>query len=158
MGRIYTAQFSGVATGIAQQDLFEIVAPSAGIVIIHDFTITQLSEVGDAQEEMLLLLLKSGQTTTGSGGSAPGAVPLLIGDLLSVFGGTVAANNTTKAIAGTIVTHLAENWNIRMPFQKIYTPETRPILSPSRRMTLELATTPADSITLAGTITFEEVG
>ncbi|MFQ5641667.1 MAG: hypothetical protein ACE5IR_27140 [bacterium] len=155
MGRIYTSQFNGVASTL-QQDLFELVAPADGIVVIHEINISQLSDVGDAQEEMLLILLKSGQTTSGSGGTTPSAVPLLLGD--AAFGGTVEANNTTKASLGTIVTHAAWDWNIRMPFQIIYTPETRPVLSPSRRATVELATTPADSVTLSGTITFEEVG
>ena len=155
MGRIYTAQFNGVAVA-AQQDLFEIVAPADAIVVIHDLEISQLSDVKDAEEEMLLLLMKSGSTTSGSGGSAPTAIPKELGD--AAFGGTVEANNTTKASVGTIVTHYAWHWNVRVPFQKIWTPETRPILSPSRRGTIELATTPADSITMGGTITFEEIG
>jgi hypothetical protein len=48
--------------------------------------------------------------------------------------------------------------NIRVPFEKVFTPETRPVLSPSRRWTLELATTPADSITMSGYVIFEEIG
>jgi hypothetical protein len=155
MGRIYTVQFNAVAV-TAQQDFFEIVAPSTGNVHIHDICLTQVSEVGDAQEEFLAILFKSGSTTTGSGGSTPTAIPREFGD--AAFGGTVKVNNTTKATAGTIVTHHAWNWNERMPFQQIFTPETRPILSPSRRATLELATTPADSVTISGYITFESIG
>ena len=155
MGRIYTVQFSGVAV-TAQQDLFELVAPADAVVAIHDIHLSQLTEVGDAAEEELLLLLKSGQTTSGSGGTAPTAVPKELGD--AAFGGTVEVNNTTKASLGTIVTHYPWHWNVRVPFDKIFTPETRPILSPSRRATLELATTPADSITMAGSMTFEEIG
>lgn len=154
-GRIYTAQFNGVAA-TAQQDFFEIVAGSAGIIRIHELGLSQLTEVADAAEEMLLVLLKSGSTTTGSGGSAPSKVARLFGDAAS--GATVAANNTTKATAGTIVTHYAWNWNIRVPFQMIWTPETRPVLSPSRRGTVELATTPADSITMGGYLVWEEIG
>ena len=155
MSRIYTAQFNGVAATV-QQDLFEIVAGSAGIVLLHELCISQLTEVADAAEEMLLVLLKSGSTTTGSGGSAPSKVARLFGDAAS--GATVAANNTTKATAGTIVTHHAWYWNVRVPFQMIWTPETRPTLSPSRRGTVELATTPADSITLGGYLVWEEIG
>ena len=155
MGRMYTAQFNGVAA-TAQQDLFEIVAPSTAIVVIHELCLSQLTEVADAAEEMLLILLKSGSTTTGSGGSAPSKVAQLFGDAAS--GATVAANNTTKATAGTIVTHHAWNWNVRVPFQMIWTPETRPVLAPSRRGTVELATTPADSITMAGYLVWEELG
>jgi hypothetical protein len=155
MGRIYTVFFSAVAV-TAVQDLFEIVAPSDAVVALHDISLTQVSEAGDAAEEGLAILLKSGQTTSGSGGTTPTPVPKDFGD--AAFGGTVEANNTTKASAGTIVTHHAWNWNIRIPFEKVFTPETRPILSPSRRMTLELNTTPADSITISGFITLEEIG
>lgn len=155
MGRKYTVQFNAVAV-TAQQDLFEVVAPSDATVIIHDFCVSQVSEVGDTAEEGLALLLKSGSTTSGSGGSAPTPVPIELGD--AAFGGTTEVNNTTKATAGTIVTHGAWNWNIRVPFEKVFTPETRPVLSPSRRATLELATTPADSITMSGWMTIEEIG
>ena len=155
MGRIYTAQFNGVAV-TAQQDLFEIVASSAGIIQIHELGLSQLTEVTDAAEEMLLILLKSGQTTGGSGGSAPTIVKRLVGD--GGYGATVAANNTSKASVSTIVTHYAWNWNVRVPFQMIWTPETRPVLAPSRRGTVELATTPADSITMAGYLVWEELG
>lgn len=157
MGRMYTAQFNGVAV-TAQQDLFEIVAGGNAIVVIHDIHLGQTTELGDAAEEQLLLLMKSGQITTGSGGSAPAKVAHSFGDAVS--GATVAANNTTKATAGTIVTHGGFDpvWNIRVPFVQIWTPECRPVLAPNRRWTFELATTPADSITLSGSVTWEEIG
>lgn len=155
MGRIYTAQFQAVAATLAQ-DLFELVAPADAIVAIHDICFSQSTELGDAAEEQLVLCLKSGQTTSGSGGSTPTAIPRQFGD--AAFGGTVEANNTTKASAGTIVTHHSWCWNIRGPFKEIFTPETRPILSPSRRATIELVNAPTDSVTISGFITFEEIG
>lgn len=155
MGRIYTVSFASVAATLAQ-DLFEIVAPADAIVAIHDICLSQSTELGDAAEEQLVLAWKSGQTTSGSGGTAPTAIPRQFGD--AAFGGTVEVNNTTKASAGTIVTHHPWNWNIRGPFREIFTPETRPILSPSRRGTLELVNAPTDSVTISGFITFEEIG
>ena len=155
MGRMYSVQFNGVAVTV-QQDFFEVVAPADSLVVLHVIYIPQITEVADAEEEMLVLLIKSGQTTSGSGGSAPTAVPLALGD--AAFGGTTEVNNTTKATAGTIVTHHAEAFNVRAGWQYIPTPEMRKVLSPSARMTLELATTPADSITMDGTLYFEEIG
>jgi hypothetical protein len=154
MARLYTAQFNGVAV-TAQQDFFELVAPSTGAVLVHAIELSQTTEVGDAQEEGLLILLKSGQTTSGSGGSTPTPVPLAFGDAAS--GSAVEANNTTKAADGTIVTHAAWAWNVRGDFMKIFTPEMRPLVRASRRMTVELATTPDDSITMSGTLWFEEL-
>lgn len=155
MGRVYSAQFNGVAV-TAQQDFFELNAPSDAAVRLLSIHLSQGTELGDAAEEQLLILLKRGQTTSGSGGTTPTAVAYAAGD--PAFGGTVEANNTTKASAGTIVTLEAHNWNVRAPFDRIFTPETCPILSPSGRMTVELATTPADSITISGFIIFEEIG
>lgn len=151
--RIYTAQFTGVAV-TAQQDFFEILAGTNGGVLIHSLFLSQSTEVGDAQEEGLSVLLKQGSTTTGSGGSAPTKVPRDVDDAASAA--TVAANNTTKATSGTIVTHEAWNWNVRVPLQIIWTPETRPFAKGARRLTIELGTTPADSITMSGTITWSE--
>lgn len=155
MGRIYTAQFTDVAVS-AIQDLFELVAPADAVVIIHDLFIGQRSDVGDSAEEILSIQLTSGHTTSGSGGSSVTPVPIEFGN--AAFGGTCEANNTTQAADGTIVVHGSWQWNIRGPFEKIWTPETRPVLSPSRRACVELPVAPADAITVSGTITFEELG
>ncbi len=155
MGRIYTAQFTDVAVS-AVQDLFEVVAPADAIVTVHDLHLGQKSDVGDAAEEILSIQLTSGHTTSGSAGSSVTPVPVELGD--AAFGGTCEANNTTQAVDGTIVVHYAWDWNIRGPFDKVWTPETRPVLSPSRRMCVELPAAPTDAITMSGTITFEEIG
>jgi len=155
MGRMYSAAFSGQAE-TAQCDLLEIVAGSADVVLIHELGISQLADVSDAEEEMLLLSWMSGQTATGSGGNTTSIHPLMLGSVAS--GATVKDTNTTKASGGTIITHYNWYWNVRIPFQHIFTPETRPLLIPSRRATLELGTTPADELTLAGYIVFEELG
>lgn len=154
-GRVYTVNFFEVAV-TAQQDLFEIVAPADGVVELLEIHLSQHTEVGDAMEEGLSIALKSGQTTSGTGGSAPTAVPLSLSD--AAFGGTCEVNNTTKASTGTIVTHRVFDWNVRVPFDVIFTPETTKILAPSARMTIELATTPADSITVSGYVVFKEIG
>ena len=154
MGRLYTAQFSAVAVSAAQ-DLFEIVAPSDAIVKIHNIRLGQTSDVGDAAEEILLIKLNSGATTSGSGGGSYTPVPIELGD--AAFGGTCEINNTTQAADGTIVTHHAWPWNVRGPFEIIFEPETRPVISPSRRCVLTIPA-PADALTMMGTITFEEIG
>ncbi len=155
MARIYTAQFTDVAV-TALQDLFEIVAPADSIVVIHDVHFSQKTDVGDAAEEILNIQFTSGHTTSGSGGSSVTPVPAELQD--SAFGGTCEANNTTQASAGTIVTHYSWNWNIRVGFDKVWTPETRPVIAPSRRACFELTANPADSITMSGSVTFAEIG
>lgn len=155
---MYAATFSAVAV-TAQQDLFEIVAPSTGIVILQRIVISQTTEVGDAQEESLLLTLRRGATTSGSGGTT--VTPASGGAMENsgpAFTGVVEANNTTVATAGTVTPLHIEAWNIRSVFDWLPIPECRPILSPSQRAVLNLGTTPADSITMSGTLLFEWLG
>ena len=155
MSGIYTVQFNGVAATV-QQDLFEIVAAADSPLVLIAFGLSNATEVGDSAEEMLAILVKSGSTTSGSGGSSPTPVALDASQAAASF--TAEANNTTKASAGTIVTHYAYNWNVRMPFDIILPEPMQIILTASRRLTIELATTPADSITLSGYAVLQEIG
>ena len=155
MSRFYTVSFTGVAV-TAQQDFFEITAEAGKNCRLRALYLSQSSDVGDAAEEGLSILIKSGATTSGSGGSAPTPVPMNVTDAAAGFAAEV--NNTTKATTGTIVTHHADNWNIRVPYQLILPPEFCVELTGSRRATVELATTPADSLTVSGTLYVEEFG
>ena len=155
LGRTYTAIFENV-TVTAQQDFFEINAPATAVVILKEIHLSQNTEVGDAQEEMLRIAVKSGATTSGTGGTTPTAIPLELGD--AAFGGTVEVNNTTKATAGTIVTHYVYSWNERVPLDIVFTPETCKPLSPSGRLTVELLTTPGDTMNISGYVIFDSIG
>lgn len=157
MGRLYQVPIAFTAQ-TAQIDLFEIAASANKGLRIHEIYIAQSTEVGDAQEEMLTLALKraSGTYTSGSGGSAPTPVPIDPDDAAAGF--TAEVNNTTKASAGTgtITTERLFAWNVRMPLQLIFTPETRPKVKGGEAKVLELTTAPADSITLGGYVLVEE--
>lgn len=158
MGKMYTVSFTGTAV-TAQQDFFEITAASSRVLAIHAVELSQSTEVGDAAEEGLSILFRRGTsgTTSGSGGSSATPAPLEAN--AGAAGSTAEVNNTTRMSGGTITTLVATNWNIRQsPMQWIFTPEMRPIVSPSERFTVELATTPADSVTVSGTLWFEEIG
>lgn len=155
MGRMYSVIFNGVAVA-AQQDFFEVNAASTKIVVIHSLHLSQETNVSDANEKELRLAVKTGATTSGSGGTAPTAVPRVTGD--SAYGGTVEANNTTKATTGTIVTHSVRTWNIRVPLDVYWPPDQRIIMAPSARLTVELLTTPAASTTMSGELVIEEIG
>lgn len=154
MGLIFSAQFNNVAV-TAAQDLFELNAPSTGPVVVHRCIITQTSDFGDAQSEILRILAIRGYTTSGSGGSAPTAVDL--GLTAATFGGTVEANNTTAASAGSPVTLHAEGWNVAGAFDYLPTPETRIWVPASGRLVFNLPSAPADSLTMSGTLIFEVV-
>ena len=152
MGRMYSATFDQVAVTVAQ-DLFEINAPADAAVIVHGFEISQSSEFGDAADEQLILLVHRA-STSGSAGSTPTAAPMEVGD--AAFGGTVEANNTTQGTEGTQI-HAA-SFNVRAGYVQWWTPETRPVISPSGRLVIELQVAPADSVTMDGVVYFEEIG
>jgi hypothetical protein len=156
MGRIYSLPLPRTAV-TAAVDLAEILTAATHICVIHAIELSQSTELGDAAEEQLQLAFKSGQTTSGSGGNTGVTpIPRLIGD--AAHGMTVESFNTTKASAGTIVTHGVWDWNIRVPFEKVFTPETRLIIPPSTRATLELVGAPTDSVTIGGQIILEVIG
>lgn len=156
MSGIYTVQFNGVAATV-QQDLFELVAHASKQCVLLSVSLSQTTEVGDAQEENLSILIKSGQTTSGSGGSSYTPVALDTSSTQAA-GFTAEVNNTTKASAGTIVTHYPYTWNVRMPFDIILPDTMQLIFGAGKRLTVELATTPADSITISGFAVVQEIG
>lgn len=156
MGRVYAASFSEVAV-TAQVDFFEILAASGKPFQIHSLHLSQSSDAGDAESEGLGLLVRrvTGAPTSGSGGSTATPTPLVPNDTAS--GATVETNNTTQLSGGTSTTLHACAFNVLSGLDIIWTPETRPVIDASTRVVVELLTTPADSLTLSGTIYFEEL-
>lgn len=152
MGRMYSAVFNRVAVTVVQ-DLFELIAPADAILKIHEIHISQSSDAGDSESEQLSVLLHRG-TATGSGGSSVTPRPLEVGD--SAFGGTCESNNTTQSVEGNQLS--SHDFNVMSGLDIVYTPETRPVISPSALFIVELQAAPADSLTMSGTLVFEEIG
>lgn len=142
----YTVEFDAVAV-TAQQDLIALASASTTVLELLGIVLSQNTEFGDAQEEELLLYIKRGVgSTVGSGGSSQTPAKLETGAAAAAF--TARKNDTTKMTAGTITVLHPDSWNVRTQWIFEPTPERRIFLSPSERLTLELATTPADSITM----------
>ena len=157
MGRMYAVTFSNVAVS-AIQDLFEIAPATNKPILIHSIYLSQSTDVGDAEEEMLRINIIRGHTASGSGGSTPTPAPLPSATGAAA-GITAKANNTTVASAGTVVTLHAEAFNIRAGWQYIPTPEARPGCSAaSSRIVVRLVAAPADSVNMSGTMIIEEMG
>lgn len=160
---IYTATFSGVAVS-ADQDIFEIVAGPSVHVAIRRIILGQYSEFGDAAAELLPIKIIRGHTTAGSGGST--VVPCqLAQQATKTSTSAVAINNTTPAANGTPEVLWSESWNVMAGF--VYPTVFAPMVSgrdsmalirigPGQRLVVNLATDPADEITLSGSIEFEE--
>jgi hypothetical protein len=151
MGRLYTVTKNVAVTTAV--DLFEINAGSAAIVWLHSLSIGQQTKI---TAEQLNLSIKTGYTVSGSGGSSVTPAPIL--PLDSAFSGTVEAANTTRANTGTPVERMNDSFDILAGWEKVWTPETRPVIVPSQRLIWGLETAPAASMTLAITACFEEIG
>jgi hypothetical protein len=158
-GRMYTIIFDNVSIAAAQ-DLFEISPADDKPCRIHALTLCNVggtADAGDAQEELLRLLIRRGHTTSGSGGTAPTPTPLVAADAAAGF--TAKVNNTTLASAGTTVDLHADGWNVRVPYQLIFTPEMRPTVGQgATTLVVRLVNAPADAILCSGTLYVEELG
>ena len=159
MPQMYSATFSGLASAAAV-DFFELLAPSTKVVVVHSINIGQITDLGDAAEEVLTVQLRRGvgSVTSGSGGSSPTPAKLETGDTAAAA--TVEISNTTAMVvgSGTITILKFLPWNIRGEFVYLPTPEARIILSPSERLAVGLLAAPADTITSHGTLVWEEIG
>lgn len=156
MGRIYTIDIPPTAITVAA-DLVEITPGDDKLVIVHGFEILQTTDLGDVAEEIIGLLWVRGHTTSGSGGSSATPRPVNPSDAAAAM--TAEVLNTTQASAGTTVNLQRHGWNVRIPTPVIYTPETRPQVSQGNTsLVLRMAAAPADSITISGCVTVEELG
>ena len=158
MGRMYSATFEEVAV-TAQQDLLKIssidgVGGVADLCLIHSISLSQSSDAGDAQAEMLNII---GFLTTGinlSAGTVVTPTPMQVGD--AAYKGKVLFGTTTKTsrLSGFHI-HLSESFNVCEGFYKQFAPNERSNFSVSSGFVLSLDTTPADSLTMSSTIVFE---
>lgn len=158
MSKMYTVLFNSVAVTVAQ-DFFEITAPATRVLVVHQLELAQSTEVGDAQDEMLALTIRRGTsaTTSGSGGTSATPAPVQANQGAAAF--TAEVNNTTVMTGGTITSLVSTGWNVRaVPTTWMWTPETRPVVSPSERLVVRLDGAPADSVTVSGTMWVEEIG
>lgn len=153
---IYTATFSAVAV-TAAQDVFELVTTANTRAKIREIRLGQYSDAGDASAEMLSVQIIRGYTTSGSGGSSvtPSNLSPVSGALAAVS--TVEANNTTVAASGTGLVLFADAWNVQRGWRYAPPPEERIEVGVSQRLVVRI-TAPVDSLTMNGTIVFEETG
>ena len=134
-------------------DIFEITATTTARLRIHQIDLCQTTDLGDAAEEVLRIGYYRA-VTAGSTGSA-----LTENTYVDSNDGpataAVVANRGTASTGGTLIQIIG--WNIRIPLQYIWTPETRPVIELSTVSTFKLVTAPIDSVTVSGTLLWEEL-
>lgn len=155
-GSTFVVSFAAVAV-TAAQDVFELVAPATSKLVIREVVLGQYTDFGDAAAEILSVLMIRGNATSGSGGSAATPVNLASHTGAKSAGATAEVNNTTVASTGSPVTLRAEAWNVQTPYRFYPAPTEQIVVNASERFVVRL-TAPADSITMNGTLVFEEIG
>lgn len=150
----FAVNFAAVAV-TAQQDLFSLIHTTKPIQLIALY-LHQHSDFGDAQAEILEWNIKTGATSAGSAGSSLTAKNPH-GD---TAGTTARSNDTTIANTGTIVTHHSDGWNVAAGLIWIPTVDMQDFytIPLNTRVVIGLASTPADSLTMDGTLYFREIG
>jgi hypothetical protein len=153
-GRVYTVVFDAVAVSAAQ-DLFELTAADDKPIEILRLHLFQSSDVGDAASENLQLKIIRGNTTSGSGGTAPTPQPLGPHDTAAGF--TAEVNNTTVASTGTAVTLFAGGWNVQAGCDIWFAEGERPRAGQGNTLIRVTQTAPADALTMSGTLWVREL-
>lgn len=162
MGRIYSINFTGGATGTAAggYDLLECLAAAGKPFCVHEIVATQSSDAGDAASEQILITLKraTGSYTSGSGGSTATIGKANTSDTTGAM--SAESMNTTRAVAGTgtLTVLRSEAVNIMQGYQYLPTPETRLFFAPAEALIVGLETAVADSLTMVVTAVVEELG
>lgn len=153
MGRRYVAVMDAQAVA-AVCELFYVKAPTDAVVVIHEVRISQDSiEVS----EMLPVNIFRTATDQAAKGSANTPAPLEAGD--AAFGGTVRTNILTAETFATETTALfRQGQNVLNGWHWLWTPETRPVISPGAGICVKLDAAPAASLTMSGCVIFEEIG
>lgn len=154
--RIYTVEFEAVAV-TAQVDFFELTPADDKPVEILGLFLSQSSDTGDAQDELLRYRVLRGHTTSGSGGSAPTPRPVKRSDVAAGFAAETC--NTTIASAGTAVNLHSDTFNVRSGLQ-LWLPDTLEWEATQADTTIvvRLMAAPADSLTMSGTLYVREQG
>jgi hypothetical protein len=154
-GRLYTMNFNNVSVA-AVQDLLALYAGATRMFGVHAVSLGQVTGATVANARLRHRLLPA-TVTSGSGGAAGVINKTQVGDAAATVTGRV--NDTTQATtSGTGVDLVDDVWNTINGY--IWYPPIpgRPFLVPlSAAYVISLDTVPA-TMTVNGSITFEEIG
>lgn len=158
---IYTIPFTAVAV-TAAQDLFELTADTSSRFEVCEIAISQYSDAGDAQAELASIQVIRGHATPGSGGNP--VTPTKWDSKFRAAKTAAKVNNTTIASGGTAVTLISDSFNVqagwyyRQDSNYIDSKNERMVVNPGEILVIRLPNSPADSITMNGTIKIKELG
>lgn len=151
---IFKVPMSAVAVSAAQ-DLWHLKAGSTYPLLIHEIVLSQKTLVA-VEGKDIKLIRHTATVTQGSGGSTPTPQNINPGGASSAI--TAHMNDTTQASAGTLTTLHSDVWQFLNGFFWMPAPEDRIFIAPATGFIVSLAVAPSASMTVSGTITYEELG
>lgn len=150
MGRAYIVSQTGIAVS-ATRTLFELTAPTDGMVRILSVHIGQSSDEGEEGDEQIGVVLQRTDTAVG-GGTSLTPRPVQVGH--AAAGSTVNGNISGQ---GTPQLPLySEVWNVESGYHHEPTPLGMVWVEPGGFFGVRLTTAPADELTMAYSMAFEE--
>jgi hypothetical protein len=151
---IFKVPMSAIAVSAAQ-DLWHLKAGATYPILIHEIVLSQKTLVA-VEGKDIKLIRHTVTVTQGSGGTTPTPQNTMPGGASS--GITAHMNDTTQASAGTLTTLHADVWQFLNGFFWMPAPEDRIFIAPATGFIVSLAVAPSGSMTVSGTITYEELG
>ncbi len=159
MSRVYTIEFENatITNAGGSRELFYIEPVVNKPVKILGWKFVQISDLGDANEEVLRVRMIRGHTTASSGGANPDAAPLNPSDTAAAF--DARTNDTTLASGGTAVNIESGGFNIRVGEQVFLPEQYRPAVTATQEsIVLRLMAAPSEDMSMSGTLWVEEEG
>lgn len=148
MGLLYVAAFDAVSMTDAAQDIIFLQAGSAVPITVHEILVT--SAVTTDVRARLAIVRRS---TAGSTGTA--ITPRALFERNSVSALTTATSlRTTVGTVGNVLDN--DEWSMLVPFQRLYTPETRIVVAAAGFLGLNLVAGTGAARVISGKIVFEE--
>ena len=153
MGRMYVAPLSALSVAVIAE-LWAITAPADSAVLLHEVVITQ--DTSETSEQLPVQIFRTA-TDQSAKGTGVTPAPLAAGD--AAFGGTVRRYIVTADTFATVTTLLfRQSQNVLGGWHWLFTPETRPVISPSTHLIIKLDTAPTAALPISGYVVFEEIG
>jgi hypothetical protein len=159
IGPVFTVPFTAIVTSTAPAafDIFCVTASTVARVAIREIRLGQYSEFGDSEAELISLQAWTGSTASSSGGAAITPVNVKSHSGAPSANTTVIGPSTTPASTANTTMRLADSWNVAAGWLYLPRPDERITLEPSERFVLRAPVAPTDSITLNGTLMFQEL-
>ena len=149
MGLMYAARLENVTITDAAQDIVFLATSSAVPIVVHSIILT-----ADTTTDVRARLLILRRSTAGSAGTTITA-RALHGRNTVTAATTCTSARTTPGTGGDELE--GERWSLLVPFQRIYTPETRIHVPVSGFLGVNLVAGTGASRAVSGSVIFEEL-